>query len=39
MPIAERDIYDIRTKAPGPVGRLPLTPEMLIERPSGDIFG
>jgi xylonate dehydratase len=39
MPIPERDIYDIRTKASGPVGRLPLTAEMLMERPSGDIFG
>src|SRR3954453_11962842 len=37
MPVA--DIYDIRTKAPGPSGKLPLTPEMLLERPSGDIFG
>src|SRR5690349_16543973 len=39
MPVSQRDIYDIRTKAPGPGGKLPLTPEMLIERPSGDIFG
>jgi len=29
----------IRTKAPGPVGTLPLTAEMLRERPSGDLFG
>src|SRR5215218_8428747 len=33
------DIFDIRTKAAGPAGKLPLTPEMLVERPSGDIFG
>jgi len=39
MPVLERDIYDIRTKAPGPAGSLPLTEEMLRERPSGDIFG
>ena len=39
MPVSVRDIYDIRTKASGPSGKLPLTPEMLIERPSGDIFG
>lgn len=39
MPATEVDIYHIRTKAPGPTGKLPLTPEMLIERPSGDIFG
>lgn len=39
MPDSARDIYEIRTAAPGPAGKLPLTPEMLIERPSGDIFG
>ncbi len=33
------DIYKIRTKASGPTGALPLTAEMLLERPSGDIFG
>jgi putative YjhG/YagF family dehydratase len=33
------DIYEIRTKAPGPAGQLPLTEEMLLTRPSGDIFG
>lgn len=33
------DIYDVRTKAPGPIGKLPLTEGMLLERPSGDIFG
>ncbi len=32
-------IYEIKTKAPGPKGFLPLTPEMLRTRPSGDIFG
>jgi putative YjhG/YagF family dehydratase len=32
-------LLDIRTKGPGPAGRLPLTAEMLLERPSGDIFG
>lgn len=35
----EDSIYDIRTKAPGPEGALPLTDDMLKERPSGDIFG
>lgn len=34
-----KEIYDIRTHAAGPEGSLPLTPEMLRERPSGDIFG
>ncbi|MCL5098454.1 MAG: hypothetical protein M1608_13180, partial [Candidatus Omnitrophica bacterium] len=33
------DIYAVHTKAPGPAGRLPLTTEMLRERPSGDLFG
>jgi xylonate dehydratase len=33
------DIYSVRTKAPGPQGKLPLTEGMLRERPSGDIFG
>src|SRR6266511_375054 len=32
-------IYEVRTKAPGPAGALPLTAEMLRDRPSGDIFG
>jgi len=39
MPVAEREIYEIRTKAPGPGGALPLTEDMLLNRPSGDIFG
>lgn len=34
-----KEIYEIRTHAAGPEGSLPLTPEMLRERPSGDIFG
>lgn len=33
------DCYELRTQAPGPTGRLPLTPEMLTDRPSGDLFG
>ena len=32
-------LYQVRSKAPGPAGRLPFTPEMLAERPSGDLFG
>jgi putative YjhG/YagF family dehydratase len=31
--------WAIQTVGPGPQGRLPLTAEMLLERPSGDIFG
>jgi putative YjhG/YagF family dehydratase len=32
-------LLDIATRAPGPGGSLPLTPDMLRERPSGDLFG
>jgi putative YjhG/YagF family dehydratase len=32
-------IYEVRSKAPGPEGALPITPEMLLHRPSGDLFG
>jgi len=32
-------IYDLKTTTPGPEGRLPLTPDMLRNAPSGDIFG
>ncbi|MFW0765948.1 YjhG/YagF family D-xylonate dehydratase [Trabulsiella odontotermitis] len=34
-----RNIYSVRTHAAGPEGELPLTADMLINRPSGDIFG
>jgi len=33
------EIYQIQTQAPGPAGRLPITEDMLLHRPSGDIFG
>jgi putative YjhG/YagF family dehydratase len=32
-------IYELRTKAPGPAGALPLTDDLLRSAPSGDIFG
>jgi putative YjhG/YagF family dehydratase len=35
----DTSLFDIRTKVPGPQGSLPLTPEMLLVRPSGDLFG
>jgi putative YjhG/YagF family dehydratase len=35
----DRSLFDISSRAPGPAGALPLTPEMLRERPSGDLFG
>lgn len=31
--------FQLVSKAPGPEGSLPLTPEMLLDSPSGDIFG
>jgi xylonate dehydratase len=33
-----RELYDVETAAEGPSGLLPLTPEFLRERPSGDVF-
>jgi putative YjhG/YagF family dehydratase len=32
-------IYDIRTAGSGPAGSLPITGEMLLHSPSGDLFG
>jgi xylonate dehydratase len=32
-------LQDIKTHAPGPQGALPITPEMLISQPSGNLFG
>src|SRR5437867_11539949 len=36
---ATPDIYRVLTKASGPAGSLPLTEEMLLNRPSGDELG
>src|SRR5215469_16810695 len=33
------DLFEVKSAAPGPRGRLPLTAEMLRDRPSGDLFG
>ncbi len=33
------EIYRIRTRAPGPEGSLPLDADLLLNRPSGDLFG
>jgi putative YjhG/YagF family dehydratase len=38
MSPTDLELYEVQTKATGPIGRLPLTAEMLLERPSGDIF-
>jgi putative YjhG/YagF family dehydratase len=32
-------LFDVRSRARGPQGALPITPEMLLHRPSGDLFG
>jgi putative YjhG/YagF family dehydratase len=32
-------LYDIRTRVPGPKGAIPITADMLLQRPSGDLFG
>lgn len=32
-------IFDLRTNSAGPEGQLPLTEKMLLESPSGDLFG
>src|SRR5881628_787539 len=34
-----RSLLEVQTAAAGPSGSLPLTAEMLLERPSGDVFG
>jgi putative YjhG/YagF family dehydratase len=36
---SDPSLYEIRSKAPGPAGTLPITAEMLLHRPSGDLFG
>ena len=33
------EMLEVQTKAPGMQGKLPLTHEMLLESPSGDLFG
>src|SRR5262245_60048232 len=39
FPTTSEDTYSIRTKAPGPSGSLPLTEDLLRNRPSGELFG
>src|SRR5437899_4303780 len=33
------DIYQVQTRASGPAGSLPLTEDLLLNSPSGDLFG
>ncbi len=39
LPACDPEIYEVLTRAAGPVGSLPLTEEMPRESPSGDLFG
>jgi putative YjhG/YagF family dehydratase len=34
-----QDIFRVATHAPGPAGQLPITAEMLLNQPSGNLFG
>ncbi|MGH9599828.1 MAG: YjhG/YagF family D-xylonate dehydratase [Terracidiphilus sp.] len=36
---ADSALLGVATHAPGPAGRLPLSPEMLLTEPSGNLFG
>ncbi|HLV79834.1 MAG TPA: YjhG/YagF family D-xylonate dehydratase [Chthonomonadaceae bacterium] len=35
----DESLYDIQTRAAGPAGALPFTEQMLLEAPSGNLFG
>src|SRR2546428_31788 len=35
----DASLFDVRSKAPEPQGSLPITADMLLNRPSGDLFG
>src|SRR5882724_1521772 len=35
----DASLFDVRSKARGPQGTLPITADMLLNRPSGDLFG
>ncbi len=39
LPAGASALGSVVTRAAGPEGRLPLTEQMLLERPSGDLFG
>src|ERR1700733_15394731 len=36
---SDDSLFDVRSTAPGPQGSVPITAEMLLTRPSGDLFG
>jgi xylonate dehydratase len=35
----DQSLFDVATHAPGPAGALPLTPDVLLHEPSGNLFG
>jgi putative YjhG/YagF family dehydratase len=35
----DTSVFDVRSSAAGPQGSIPITAEMLLKRPSGDLFG
>jgi putative YjhG/YagF family dehydratase len=35
----DASLFDVATHAPGPAGALPLTPDVLLHEPSGNLFG
>src|SRR5919112_5002181 len=35
----DTSLFDVQTRAPGPLGAIPITADMLLQRPSGDLFG
>lgn len=35
----DASIFDLKTNSPGPAGSLPLSEKLLLESPSGDLFG
>jgi len=37
--LGSADIFQLRTRAPGPAGALPLDADMLLHQPSGNLFG
>lgn len=39
FPATAPEVYQVRTRAPGPAGQLPIDGAMLLEQPSGNLFG
>jgi len=39
LEVSDQSLYDVKTHASGPPGRLPLQADWLREAPSGDVFG